>query len=216
MSVTKLALLGGDPIQKTTFRFNNSIGVEEFTAVQKVLQSGELSGFVASPDSAFYGGHKVRELQSLMEDFLGVKNAIAVNSATSGLHAAVYAAKVGPGDEVITSPYTMSATSTAILMCGGTPIFADIEPDTFGLNPASVEACITSQAKLQQLPEYIHLHSQCGFCSALPRQLQIRGRGSNRKLLKSYKFLKVSSLVKHLMEMGMSFRIGWDSRRRND
>ena len=147
MSVTKLALLGGDPVQKKPFRFNNSIGVEEFTAVQKVLQSGELSGFVASPDSAFYGGQKVRELQSLMEDFLGVKNAIAVNSATSGLHAAVYASKVGPGDEVITSPYTMSATSTAILMCGGTPIFADIEPDTFGLDPSSVEACITAQTK---------------------------------------------------------------------
>ena len=98
MSISKLAILGGEPIQKTPFRFNNSIGTEEKNAVQRVLESGELSGFVASPDAAFYGGPKVRELQNLMEEFLGVKNAIAVNSATSGLHAAVYAAKVGPGD----------------------------------------------------------------------------------------------------------------------
>ena len=147
MSISKLAILGGEPIQKTPFIFNNSIGIEEKMAVQSVLESGELSGFVASPNDAFYGGAKVRELQHLMEEFLGVKNAIAVNSATSGLHAAVYAAKVGPGDEVITAPYTMSATSTAILMCNGTPIFADIETETFGLDPKSVEACITEQTK---------------------------------------------------------------------
>ncbi len=58
MSISKLAILGGEPIQKTPFIFNNSIGIEEKMAVQSVLESGELSGFVASPDDAFYGGGK--------------------------------------------------------------------------------------------------------------------------------------------------------------
>ena len=63
------------------------------------------------------------------------------------MHAAVYAAGVAPGDEVITSPYTMSATSTVILMCGATPIFADIEDETFGIDPVSVEGLITPRTK---------------------------------------------------------------------
>ena len=144
---SQLAILGGSPVQNKPFQFNNAIGIEEKEAVMKVLEAGELSGFIASAGEAFHGGRKVRELQELMAEFFGVKHAVAVNSATSGLHAAVYATKVGPGDEIITSPYTMSATSTAILMCGATPIFADIEDETFGLDPASVEACITPQTK---------------------------------------------------------------------
>jgi len=143
----QLAIFGGTPVQPKPFQFNNAIGAEEKDAVMKVLEAGELSGFIASAGDAFHGGKKVKELQELMADFFGVKHAVAVNSATSGLHAAVYAAKVGPGDEVITSPYTMSATSTSILMCGATPIFADIEDETFGLDPVSVEACITPQTK---------------------------------------------------------------------
>ncbi len=148
MSINQqLAIFGGTPVQNRPFRFNNSIGAEEKGAVMEVLEAGELSGFIASSGDAFHGGKKVRELQDLMAGFFGVKHAVAVNSATSGLHAAVYATKVGPGDEIITSPYTMSATSTAILMCGATPIFADIEDETFGLDPSSVEACITPQTK---------------------------------------------------------------------
>ena len=113
----------------------------------EVMESGELSGFVASPGEQFYGGKKVRALQEAMANFFGSKSAVAFNSATSGLHAAVYAAGVAPGDEVITSPYTMSATSTVILMCGATPIFADIEDETFGIDPVSVEGLITPRTK---------------------------------------------------------------------
>ena len=145
--VKKLALFGGVPSQSKPFSFNNSIGDEEKRAVMEVLESGELSGFVASPGEQFYGGKKVRALQEEMAAFFGTKNAVAFNSATSGLHAAVYATGVAPGDEVITSPYTMSATSTSILMCGATPIFADIEDKTFGLDPVSVESLITPQTK---------------------------------------------------------------------
>ena len=146
-AIKKLALFGGSPSQSKPFLFNNSIGNEEKRAVMQVLESGELSGFVASPGEQFYGGKKVRALQEEMAAFFGVKDAVAFNSATSGLHAAVYASGVAPGDEVITSPYTMSATSTAILMCGATPIFADIEDITFGLDPVSVESLITPQTR---------------------------------------------------------------------
>lgn len=145
--INKLALFGGTPSQDKPFSFNNSIGDAEKRAVMEVLDSGELSGFVASPGEQFYGGKKVRSLQEEMASFFDVNAAVAFNSATSGLHAAVYASGVAPGDEVITSPYTMSATSTAILMCGGTPVFADVEDKTFGIDPASVESLISPQTK---------------------------------------------------------------------
>lgn len=142
-----LALLGGTPISTAPFRFNNGIGAEEKAAVLRVLDRGELSGFVASPGEPFWGGIEVKALQKAFVDHYGVGHALAFNSATSALHAAVSATSAGPGDEVIVSPYTMSASSTAILMTGAVPIFADIEADTFGLDPASVEANITPQTR---------------------------------------------------------------------
>jgi len=142
------ALLGGPMINPDRpFRFNSAIGDEEARAVQEVLASKELSGFIASPGEPFWGGPKVRELQDMMSAHFGVGHAVAVNSATSGLHCAMMACGLGPGDEVITSPYTMSATSTTVLMTGAVPVFADIEDRTFGIDPASVEANITPQTK---------------------------------------------------------------------
>ncbi|MDF1750878.1 MAG: DegT/DnrJ/EryC1/StrS family aminotransferase [Alphaproteobacteria bacterium] len=142
------ALLGGPKINPDKpFRFNSAIGAEEAAAVQEVIASKELSGFIASPGEPFWGGPKVRMLQDMFCQHFGVKHAVAVNSATSGLHCAMMATGIGPGDEVITSPYSMSATSTTVLMTGAVPIFADIEADTFGLDPISVEANITPQTK---------------------------------------------------------------------
>jgi len=141
------ALLGGSPINDRPFRFNNAIGEEEKRAVMAVLDDGELSGFIASPGEPFWGGRKVRELQDMFCSYFGVEHAVAVNSATSGLHAAVMAVGTGPGDEIIASPYTMSATSTVAVLSGATPVFADIEDETFGLDPASVEAKITPRTR---------------------------------------------------------------------
>lgn len=143
----KLALLGGTPVTEEPFHFNNGIGEDEKTAVMRVLDSGELSGFIASPDDYFWGGPEVRGLEKAFCDHFGCKFALGFNSATSGLHAAVAAMGIGPGDEVITTPYTMSATTSAILMTGAVPIFADIEDETFGLDPESVLANITPQTK---------------------------------------------------------------------
>lgn len=142
-----LALLGGKPMTNRPFRFHNGIGAEEKAAVLRVLDRGELSGFVASADKMFWGGEEVRALQDAFIKHYGVKHALGFNSATSALHAAVAATGIGPGDEVITTPYTMSATATSILITGAVPVFADIEDETFGLDPASVEANITPQTR---------------------------------------------------------------------
>jgi dTDP-4-amino-4,6-dideoxygalactose transaminase len=146
-AASKLALLGGTPVTDRPMRFNNSIGEAEKAAVMKVLDSGELSGFVAAAGDGFWGGREVCALEDDFQGYFGIRHALAFNSATSALHAAVAAMGVGPGDEVITSPYTMSATATAILMTGAVPIFADIEDRTFGLDPDSVEVNITAQTR---------------------------------------------------------------------
>jgi perosamine synthetase len=142
-----LALLGGLPINDRPTPRYNTIGDGEKQAVMEVLDSGELSGFIASPGKEFWGGRAVLAFEQAFKDHYQVKSAISVNSATSGLHCAVAAMGIGPGDEVIVPPYTMSATSTVVLMMGATPIFADIEEETFGLDPAAVEAAITSRTK---------------------------------------------------------------------
>lgn len=125
----------------------NTIGDEEKAAVMEVLDSGELSGFVAAPGDWFLGGKKVRALEQAFCEHFGVKHAIAVNSATSGLHAGLMAMDIGPGDEVIVTPYTMHASATMIVMCGAVPVFADIDPDTFCIDPASAEALITPRTR---------------------------------------------------------------------
>ncbi len=144
---SRLALFGGSPVTTRPMRFNNSIGAEEKAAVMRVLDDGELSGFIAAAGDGFMGGREVRGLEADFREYFNVPHALSFNSATTALHAAVAAMGVGPGDEVITSPYTMSATATAILMTGAVPIFADIEDQTFGLDPDSVEANVTSQTR---------------------------------------------------------------------
>jgi len=147
MSVTKLSLLGGAPVRNNNFPPYNTIGQEEVDAAIKVMNTGVLSGFVANPGPEFLGGQPTLDLESEFCRKFGVKYAVSVNSATSGLHAALVAAGVGPGDEVIVSPYTMSASATAATMCGGIPIFVDIEPFTFCLDPEQVLKAITDRTK---------------------------------------------------------------------
>ena len=143
----KLALFGGAQTIKTEFKHYNSIGAEEVQAAKLVIESGVLSQFLGAWHDDFYGGPKVREFERNCETFFGVKHAVTVNSATSGLIAAVGAIGIEPGDEIIVSPWTMCASATAILHWNAIPVFADIEPDTFCLDPKSVEANITPYTK---------------------------------------------------------------------
>ena len=143
----KLALFGGEKTIQTAFRRYNSIGREEADAAKAVIDSGILSQFIGAWHEDFYGGPKVKEFEQACKDYFGVRHAITVNSWSSGLTAAVGAIGIEPGDEVIVSPWTMCASATAILHWNAIPVFADIEPETFCLDPASVEANITPQTK---------------------------------------------------------------------
>lgn len=143
----ELALFGGQRLIEKGFKRYNSIGTEEVDAAKQVVESGVLSQFLGVWHEDFFGGPKVREFERLCAEFFGVKHAITVNSATSGLIAAVGAIGVEPGDEIIVSPWTMCASATAILHWNAIPVFADIEPDTFNLDPKSVEACVTPNTK---------------------------------------------------------------------
>lgn len=145
--MSTLAIHGGSKVRQRPFPDYRTIGAEEQDAVQRVLDHGILSGFLGSWDERFFGGPEVRALESEWATHFHVKHAVAVNSATSGLIAAVGAAGISPGDEVIVSPYTMSASATAPLWYGGIPVFADIEPEYFCLDPASVAARITERTK---------------------------------------------------------------------
>ena len=143
----RLALLGGEKTIKSPFKRYNSIGSEEVEAAKKVIESGMLSKFLGCWDPDFYGGPKVQEFERACESYFGVKHAVTVNSATSGIIAAIGAIGIEPGDEVIVSPWTMCASATAILHWNAIPVFADIELETYCLDPASVEANITPYTK---------------------------------------------------------------------
>jgi len=145
--MSKLALLGGQPVRTRPFPPPNSFGEEELANLKEVLASGVLSGFIARGFEAFRGGKMVRRLEAGFCERFGVRHAIAVNSNTSGLHAALAAIGIEPGDEVIVPPYTMSATAAAVLHANGVPVFADIETRTYGLDPADVERKITKRTK---------------------------------------------------------------------
>lgn len=145
--MSELALLGGTKVRKAPFPSYVTIGEEEKRAVQEVLDSAVLSQFLGTWSPDFYGGPKVQQLEKNWREYFRVKNAVSVNSATSGLYAAVGAAGVGPGDEVIVSPYTMTASATAALVYGAIPVFADLDPEIFCLSPESIRERITPRTK---------------------------------------------------------------------
>lgn len=138
----KLALLGGEPLIGTPLTLLKAMGEEEVEAAAAVVRSGVLSAFIGAPGEFFLGGPQVRAFERKAADYFGVKHAITVNSWTSGLIAAVGAIGIEPGDEIITTPWTMSATAMAILHWNALPVFADIDPETFNIDPVKVEALI--------------------------------------------------------------------------
>ncbi|MGZ3692083.1 MAG: DegT/DnrJ/EryC1/StrS family aminotransferase [Pseudobdellovibrio sp.] len=150
----KLAIKGGTPVRTAPFKTRSTIGAAEKKAVNDVLDRGDISLFFGSPGEYFLGGPSVKKFENDWAQKYNFKHAISVNSWTTGLMTAVGAVGVEPGDEVICTPYSMSATATAILFYGGIPVFVDIEPETFNLDPAKIEAAITPRTKAIML---VHL-----------------------------------------------------------
>jgi perosamine synthetase len=113
------------------------IGDEERAAVDRVLQSGMIT---AGPEVAAF---ETEFAAQLVED----RTCVAVNSGTAGAHLGLLAAGVGPGDEVIVPSFTFAATANSVALTGATPVFVDIEPDYFCLDPVAVEAAVTPRTK---------------------------------------------------------------------
>jgi perosamine synthetase len=141
--VSELAIHGGRPVRSGPFPEYRTIGEEEKRAVAEVMDSGVLSAYLGAWSPQFYGGPRVQTLERAWEAYFGVKHAVSMNSATSGLYAALGAAGVGPGDEVIVSPYTMSASAAGPLLYNAIPVFADIDPETFCLTAETIRPRIT-------------------------------------------------------------------------
>ena len=126
---------------------HNPIGEEEINAVTEVLKSGILSDFLGTDGKKFYGGERVLALEEYSKEYFNVDHAIAVNSWTSGLICAVGSLDIEPGDEIITSPWTMCATATSILHWNAVPVFADIDPNSFCLSAESIKKCLSDRTK---------------------------------------------------------------------
>jgi len=137
----KLAIYGGKPVRREVLHFvpvEANIAKEEIEAALKVLKSKKLSQLA---------GETVNDFEKAFAKYCAVKYAIAVNSGTSALHVALAATEIGPGDEVILPPYTFMATANAILHQNAVPIFADIDPKTYTLDPEALERTVSEKTK---------------------------------------------------------------------
>ncbi len=121
-----------------------------------ILDALEKTQFILGPNVAAF--------EKEAAAYLGVRHAVAVASGTDALHLALAAAGVGPGDEVITSPFTFIATAEAIRYVGATPVFADIDPKSYNIDPAAIEAAITPKSRAV-LP--VHLFGQPADMAAI-------------------------------------------------
>jgi len=124
----KPAIEGGTCVRPQCLPYGHQLIDEaDIQAVVEVLRSDWLTT-----------GPKVAEYEAAFAARVGADCAIAVNSGTAALHAAVYAADIGPGDEVIVTPLTFAASANCVVYQGGKPVFADVQPDTLNLDPQAI------------------------------------------------------------------------------
>ena len=136
-----------------------SVGEAEAAAAADAVRSGWLST-----------GKRVQKFESMVAEYVGAKHAIAASSCTTALHLALIAAGVKPGDEVICPSFSFIATANAVLYAGATPIFVDIDPATYNINPELIEAAITPRTTA------IMPVSQIGLAADIPAIVSIAGR----------------------------------------
>ncbi|MEN6450272.1 MAG: DegT/DnrJ/EryC1/StrS family aminotransferase [Thermoguttaceae bacterium] len=134
----KLAIHGGDPVCKQPFPAWPIFGEEEETALLRALRSGQWGRLA---------GNEVAQFEKAFGDFQQAKHGIAVVNGTVALRLALIAGGIEAGDEVIVPPYTFLATASAVVEANAVPVFADIEQDTFNIDPTKIEALITPKTK---------------------------------------------------------------------
>lgn len=133
----KLAINGGIPVRETKIYYGKQwIDENDIYAVDEVLRSDYVTC-----------GPKTQELERSLEQYTGAGHAVAVSNGTAALHCACMAAGIGAGDEVITTPLTFAASANCALYCGAKPVFADVEEDTYNIDPKSIEDKITDKTK---------------------------------------------------------------------
>lgn len=133
----KLAINGGIPVRETKIYYGKQwIDENDIYAVDEVLRSDYVTC-----------GPKTQEMERSLEQYTGARHAVAVSNGTAALHCACMAAGIGAGDEVITTPLTFAASANCTLYCGAKPVFADVEEDTYNINPKSIEDKITDKTK---------------------------------------------------------------------
>ncbi len=133
----KLAIHGGQPVRNNKIFYGRQcIEEDDIQAVVETLQSP----FITC-------GPKVAEMEVKLAQYVGAKHAVICSNGTAALHCACIAAGIGPGDEVITTPITFAASSNCALYCGARPVFADIDPATYNIDPESIRAHISAKTK---------------------------------------------------------------------
>ncbi|MDR7856913.1 UDP-4-amino-4,6-dideoxy-N-acetyl-beta-L-altrosamine transaminase [Tissierella sp.] len=133
----KPAILGGMSVRNKLLPYaKQCIDDEDCFAVIEVLKSDFLTT-----------GPKVKEFEEIIANYVGAKYAVAFSNGTAALHGACYAAGIGEGDEVVTTPITFAASANCVLYMGGTPVFVDIDSDTFNIDVREIEKKITDKTK---------------------------------------------------------------------
>lgn len=147
----KLAIENGYPVRGGKIYYGRQwIDEDDVEAVVSTLKSDYITC-----------GPKVDELERTLASYTGAKYAVAVSNGTAALHCACIAAGIGPGDEVITTPITFAASANCVLYCGGTPVFADINPETYNIDPESIRAHITEKTKAVIAVDFTGQAVQC-------------------------------------------------------
>ena len=137
INMEKLAVEGGTPVRSTKIFYGHQwIDESDIEAVAETLRSDFLTC-----------GPKINEFEKCLTDYTGAKYAAAVSNGTAALHCACIAAGIKPGDEVITTPLTFAASANCALYCGGRPVFADVNPETYNINPERIREKITDKTK---------------------------------------------------------------------
>lgn len=140
----KPAICGGTPVRDTKLYYGHQyLDQADYEAVLDVLKSDFLTC-----------GPKINELEQKLCEMTGAKYAVVCSNGTAALHIAAMAAGIGKGDELITTPITFAASANCALYCGGRPVFADINENTYNIDPASVEAHITPKTKAVVAVDY--------------------------------------------------------------